>query len=124
MTRSNGRWVVNKGFKTCYKRMCWDAPAPTVTRNFMTASSDNNLHPDQNRTLSPAEVMRLQTVDRYSYDWGEAPTDRILRDALGDAVPPLFLEKLTRHLAAISTRSTDPVKYPDARNQRACPIAL
>lgn len=83
-----------RGFRTAYRRMSWDKPAPTVTMNLMTPSSDNKLHPQQNRTLSPAEAAILQTVDRYSYDWGESPTDRELCDALGEAVPPLFFEKL------------------------------
>jgi DNA (cytosine-5)-methyltransferase 1 len=89
------------GFRTAYKRMSWDSPAPTVTMNLMTPSSDNKLHPQQNRTLSPAEAAVLQTVDRYKYDWGESPTDRELCDALGEAVPPLFFEKLLRHIASL-----------------------
>jgi hypothetical protein len=107
MIRRNGGWVLTRGFKTSYKRMAWDKPAPTVTRNLMTPSSDYKLHPEQNRTLSPAEAATLQTVDRYAYDWGENPTDRQLCDALGEAVPPLFFEKLTRHLTAISWGSID-----------------
>jgi len=110
---TTGRWVATKGFKTSYKRMSWDKPAPTVTKNLMVASSDNKLHPEQNRTLSPAEAMVLQTVDRYDYDWGDHPSDRDLCDALGEAVPPLFMEKLTRHLMAISKGTTDPVKPRD-----------
>ena len=90
-----------KGFRTAYKRMSWDKLAPTVTMNLMTPSSDNKLHPQQNRTLSPAEAAILQTVDRYKYDWGESPTDRELCDALGEAVPPLFFEKLLRHIASL-----------------------
>lgn len=89
------------GFRTAYKRMEWDRPAPTVTMNLMTPSSDNKLHPEQNRTLSPAEAAVVQTVDRYPYDWGGA-SDRELCDALGEAVPPLFFERLLRHLASIS----------------------
>jgi len=100
-------------YKNGYKRMSWDKVASTVIRNFLTASSSDNLHPDQNRTLSPAEVEVLQTVDRYAYEWGEKPTDTELGDALGEAVPPLFFEKLTRHLVAISKGTTDPVKPRD-----------
>jgi len=104
MIRRNGGWVATRGFRSSYRRMAWDKPAPTVTRNLMTPSSDYKLHPEQNRTLSPAEAATLQTVDKYSYDWGENPTDRMLCDALGEAVPPLFFEKLTRHLEQISSR--------------------
>jgi DNA (cytosine-5)-methyltransferase 1 len=90
-----------RGFRTAYRRMSWDKPAPTVTMNLMTPSSDNKLHPQQNRTLSPAEAAVLQTVDRYPYKWGESPTDRELCDALGEAVPPLFFEKLLKHIASL-----------------------
>ncbi len=107
MVQRNGGWVATRGFRTSYKRMAWDKPAPTITCNLMTPSSDYKLHPEQNRTLSPAEAATLQTVDRYLYDWGENPTDRMLCDALGEAVPPLFFEKLTRHLTAISWGSID-----------------
>ena len=65
--------------------------------------------------------MTLQTVDRYAYDWGKNPTDKELGDALGEAVPPLFLEKLMRHLVAISKRSTDPVKPRDDRDREPRP---
>ncbi len=97
-----GRMRIISGFRTAYKRMEWDRPAPTVTMNMMTPSSDNKLHPEQNRTLSPAEAAVIQTVDRYPYDWGEAVSDRELCDALGEAVPPLFFERLLRHLTSIS----------------------
>ncbi len=119
--RDSGEYRILKCFKTAYRRMLWDKPAPTVTKNLMVASSDNKLHPDQNRTLSPAEAIVLQTLDRYDYDWGENPSDRVLCDALGEAVPPLFLEKVTRHLAAISKGSTVPVKPPDDRDREPRP---
>ena len=114
--KSTGRWVATKGFDTSQKRMWWDKAAPTVTKNLLVASSDTKLHPDQNRTLSPAEVQVLQTVDRYGYDWGKNPTDTELCDALGEAVPPLFFEKLTRHLVAISKGTTNPLKPHDDRD--------
>ncbi len=119
--KATGRWVATKGFPTSHRRMWWDKPAPTATKNLMVASSDNKLHPEQNRTLSPAEVQVLQTVDRYAYDWGKNPTDKELGDALGEAVPPLFFEKLTRHLVAISTGTTDPVKLRDGCDREPRP---
>jgi DNA (cytosine-5)-methyltransferase 1 len=119
--RADGRLRILICYKNGYKRMCWDRPAPTVTCNFMTASSADNLHPDQNRTLSPAEAIVLQTVDRYDYDWGERPTDDDLRFALGEAVPPLFFEKLTRHLADISTGSTGPGMPPYGQDHEPRP---
>ena len=101
-----------RGFRTAYKRMEWDRPAPTVTMNLMTPSSDNKLHPEQNRTLSPAEAAIIQTVSglpgRYpghAYDWGSSPSDRELCDALGEAVPPLFFERLARRLSSIPYRT-------------------
>lgn len=98
---AEGRRRIISGFRTAYKRMEWDRPAPTVTMNLMTPSSDNKLHPEQNRTLSPAEGAIIQTVDRYACDWGADPSDRELCDALGEAVPPLFFERLLSHLAGL-----------------------
>jgi len=97
-----GRRRIISGFRTAYKRMEWDRPAPTVTMNMMTPSSDNKLHPEQNRTLSPAEGAIIQTVDRYPCDWGPDPSDRELCDALGEAVPPLFFERLLSHLSGLN----------------------
>lgn len=107
---NEGRRRIISGFISAYKRMEWDRPAPTVTMNLMTPSSDNKLHPEQNRTLSPAEAAVLQTIQGYTggkhpgynYDWGGA-SDKELCDALGEAVPPLFFEKLARHLAETTT---------------------
>ena len=119
--KATGRLVATKGFPTSHKRMWWDKPAPTVTCNLMTPSSDTKIHPDQNRTLSPREAMTLQTVDRYAYDWGKNPTDEELCDAVGEAVPPLFFEKLTRHLVAVSKGTTDLVKPRDDRDREPRP---
>ena len=55
------------------------------------------LHPFQNRVLSLAEAMRLQTIDRYRYQWGPVAkravaADSLIRLVIGESVPPLFLE--------------------------------
>jgi DNA (cytosine-5)-methyltransferase 1 len=99
------------GYTSAYKRMDPDLPAPALTRNLSYPCSDQKLHPYQNRVLSLAEAMRLQTIDRYAYHWGPiavtrgkrtrvrpvAP-DSLIRLVIGESVPPFFLELLGRHL--------------------------
>ena len=75
------------GYKNTYKRILWNEPAPTVTRNFSVPSSSNCIHPFQNRALSPREAARLQTFpDDYPFE-GNKQDIRIM---IGNAVP-LFL---------------------------------
>jgi len=67
---ADGTLRIMSGFTSAYKRMSGDLPAPTLTRNVSYACSDQKLHPTQNRVLSLAEAMRLQTISDYEYKWG------------------------------------------------------
>ena len=54
-----------KGFKTTYKRMEWDKPAPTVTMTNGSISSQNNVHPGRKRhdgTYSDARVLSVREI--------------------------------------------------------------
>ena len=54
-----------KGFKTTYKRMHWDKPAPTVTMTNGSISSQNNVHPGRQRidgTYSDARVLSVREI--------------------------------------------------------------
>lgn len=99
------------GYTSAYKRMDADLPAPALTRNLSYPCSDQKLHPTQNRVLSLAEAMTLHTIDRYPYLWGplrqgrrqrEVAPDSLIRLAIGESVPPLYFERLGRHLRALS----------------------
>ena len=91
-----------KGFTSAYKRMRGDLPSAAMTRNLSYACSDQKLHPTQNRVLSLLEAMRLQTITDYPYRWtrssGKRASDKLVRDAIGESVPPRGLEVLFRHL--------------------------
>lgn len=95
-----------KGFTSAYKRMAWDAPSSTLTTNFAYACSDNKLHPSQHRTLSIAEALRLHTLSEYNYHWvrhdGRAAKKQLIRDVIGESVPPKVLEILIGHFIKLS----------------------
>jgi DNA (cytosine-5)-methyltransferase 1 len=99
------------GFTSAYKRMSPSAPSPALTRNFSYPCSDNKIHPYQNRVLSLAEAMTLQTISRYDFKWGpillngkrvEQVPDSLIRLVIGESVPPAFTEQLGSHLIAMS----------------------
>jgi len=105
----NGRRIMS-GFTSAYKRMAADLPAPALTRNFTYACSDQKIHPYQNRVLSIAEALTLQTISDYDYDWGHsdiyaknAAPDSLIRLVIGESIPPRFLELLGKYL--LSTKA-------------------
>lgn len=108
---ADGGLRIMRGYTSAYKRMDPNLPAPALTRNLSYACSDNKLHPFQNRVLSLAEAMHLQTISDYDFNWGPIqvrrrgsrtvlPTasDTLIRLVIGESVPPRFLELLGRHL--------------------------
>lgn len=94
-----------KGYTSAYKRMAADLPAPALTRNLSYACSDQKLHPTQNRVLSLAEAFKVHTLSDYDYSWtypgGVSAKDGVIRLALGESIPPRFIEKLGCHLIAV-----------------------
>lgn len=77
----------SSGFKNTYKRIVANQPAPTITRNFSVPSSQNCIHPFENRALTVLEAMRLQSFpDNYKFVGSQ--TD--IRLLIGNAVPPLL----------------------------------
>ena len=94
-----------KGFTSAYKRMRADLPSSAMTRNLSYACSDQKLHPSQNRVLSLHEAMCLQTIFDYDYKWvrpsGAKVSDKLIRDSIGESVPPRGLEVLFRHFVGL-----------------------
>lgn len=90
-----GRHVLMKGFTSAYKRMAWDAPSSAMTRNLSYACSDNKLHPSQNRVLSLQEAFILHTISDFHFEWNRADgmrvSDKLIREVIGESVPPLGL---------------------------------
>lgn len=109
----DGRKKIMSGFTSAYKRMAADLPAPALTRNLSYPCSDQKVHPTQNRVLSLAEAMRLQTISQYPYSWRLqtsrasrleefTASDTLVRHVIGESVPPLFFEALARHILDIT----------------------
>jgi len=113
----NGHLRIMRGYTSAYKRMPADLPAPTLSRNMSFPCSDQKIHPTENRVLSLAEALRLQTIDSYEYKWGplryknakgnvinkEIAPDTLIRIIIAESIPPLFTELLSRHILKLTT---------------------
>ena len=109
--KKEGQYRLMKGFTSAYKRMSWDSPASTLTRNLSYACSDNKLHPEQNRVLSLYEAMKLHTVADYSYEWkradGKKVSDKIIRELIGESIPPKGLEQIFAFVASVAKNNNN-----------------
>ena len=94
-----------KGYTSAYRRMKWDLPATALTTNLSYACSDSKLHPEQNRVLSLYEAFIIHTIDNYQYKWERADnkkvSDKLIREIIGESIPPIGLEKILKHLSEI-----------------------
>ena len=115
------KYRLMKGYTSAYKRMSWDLPASTLTRNLSYACSDNKLHPEQNRVLSLHEAMRLHTVYEYDFKWvradGRKVSDKLIRELIGESIPPAGLEIIFSFIASI-LRGEQPRHEPLITNRR------
>lgn len=107
----DGSLRIMRGYTSAYKRMSWHLPAPTLTKNFSFPCSDNNIHPAQNRVLSLAEACQLHSISDFDYRWGplllkgkeiKQASDSLIREAIGESIPPRFMYLLGKHFLAIS----------------------
>tara|TARA_Y100001960_G_C14734979_1_gene859757 strand:- start:1013 stop:2059 length:1047 start_codon:yes stop_codon:yes gene_type:complete len=87
-----------RGFKTTYKRIEWDRPAPTITMCNGAVSSQNNVHPGRElsngiysdaRVLTPLELFRIMGLPD-SWNVPEWATENLVRKVIGEAFPPKF----------------------------------
>ena len=102
--KKTGKVRLMKGYVSAYKRMAWDKPASTLTQNFQFACSDNKLHPQQDRVLSLYEGLILQTISNYEFSFdvdGKMVSDGLIRDTIGESVPPLAIDVLCRNILKI-----------------------
>lgn len=87
----------HSGHGDTYGRMKWKEPAPTLTSKCTSITNGRFAHPDQDRGISIREAAALQTFpDKYFFPLGLLDAQR----CIGNAVPPLVAEKLTRSLLA------------------------
>ena len=93
-----------KGYVSAYKRMSWNEPASTLTTNFQYVSSDNKIHPSQNRVLSMYEATIIQGISNYNYSFeinGKLVTDSLIRDTIGESVPPKIIDVVAKNIVEI-----------------------
>lgn len=96
-----------KGFTSAYRRMKWDSPCNTLTRNLSYACSDSKLHPEQNRVLSLYEAFLVHTITDFIYNWqrmdGKKLSDNVIRDIIGESIPPRGLYIIVQYILKIMT---------------------
>lgn len=105
LDKKTGRYRIMKAFTSAYKRMSWDEPASTLTQNFQYACSDNKLHPTQDRVLSLYEGLIIQSIADYPYSFvvdGKQVPDGLIRDTIGESVPPRLIDLIARNIIEIS----------------------
>jgi DNA (cytosine-5)-methyltransferase 1 len=103
--KKTGEKRLMKGFTSAYKRMKWDEPASTLTQNFQYACSDNKIHPSQSRTLSLYEGLVIQSIANYDYSFeidGEMCPDSLIRDTIGESVPPQVIDVICAYILKLS----------------------
>lgn len=100
--KETGEPRIMSGYTSAYKRMTWELPSATLTTNLSYPSSDQKLHPEQNRVLSLYEAFLLHTLDEFEYNWeisdGVLATDSLIRDVIGESIPPKAVYLIVKHL--------------------------
>lgn len=98
-----------KGYKSSYRRIRWDEPAPTITIRNDAISSQRNVHPGRLQTdgtysdarvLTPLELMILTSLPR---DWN-IPDDTpevLIRQVIGESIPPLMIERIIEEIPCL-----------------------
>jgi DNA (cytosine-5)-methyltransferase 1 len=95
----------NHSYVSVYGRLRWDRPAQTITTGFGSMGQGRYVHPQRRRTITPHEAARLQTFPDW-FDFGKNAPRGVLAKAIGNAVPPLLMVELGRHLVAALAQST------------------
>lgn len=99
-----GRARLVRGFRrSSYRRLSPNRPAATITTASSRIGSDRTIHPFENRVLSPLECQLLQTLPE-DFKWGavlKRSQSGLLREMIGEAVPPCFTEAHGRVLADV-----------------------
>ena len=100
----DGRARLVTGFRrSSYRRLSPDRPAATITTSSSRIGSDRTIHPFENRVLSPLECQKLQTLPE-DFEWGdrlEQSRSGLVREMIGEAVPPRFTEAHGKVLARL-----------------------
>jgi DNA (cytosine-5)-methyltransferase 1 len=98
-----------KGFRTTYKRIDWDKPAPTVTMLNGSINSQNNCHPGTDNgdgTFSDARVLTIKEllhIVGLPDDWVDhlehtKRRENFLRHVIGECFPPLMALSIVKEI--------------------------
>tara|TARA_Y100001960_G_scaffold333364_1_gene438078 strand:- start:2305 stop:3357 length:1053 start_codon:yes stop_codon:yes gene_type:complete len=91
-----------KGYKSSYRRIRWDVPAPSITIRNDAISSQRNVHPGRKlkdgtysdaRVLTPLELMLLTSLPA-NWNIPVNTPEILLRQCIGESIPPLLVKKL------------------------------
>ena len=85
--RSVPQHLITSGFSSSYSRLEPDAPAVTLTVNFVHPASNKCIHPFQDRALTLREGARLQSFDD---DFLFSGSRTQIAKQIGNALPPLL----------------------------------
>lgn len=112
--KEGNEYRIMKGYTSAYKRMSWDLPANTLTQNLSYACSDSKVHPEENRVLSLYEAMKIHTITNFDYKWdrndGKLVSDKLIREIIGESVPPFGFYKIIQHIKNIMTKNVPEMK--------------
>jgi DNA (cytosine-5)-methyltransferase 1 len=97
------------GFRTTYKRMDWDKPAPAVTMMNGSINSQNNVHPGRKKddgTFSDARVLTIKelcAIVGLPIDWVDhlehtRARENFLRKVLGECFPPMMAKDIVNNI--------------------------
>jgi DNA (cytosine-5)-methyltransferase 1 len=103
-----------KGFKTTYKRMDWDRPAPTVTMMNGSINSQNNCHPGTEKedgTYTDARVLTIKellAIVGLPLDWVDhlehtQKRENFLRKVIGECFPPKMALNIVKAIPSQKT---------------------
>jgi len=109
LDKDTGEYRPISGFKTTYKRMAWDKPAPTVTMGNGSISSQNNVHPGTDNgdgTFSDARVLTIKelcAIVGLPEDWVDhlehtKAREIFLRKVLGECFPPMMAKAIVENI--------------------------
>lgn len=93
-----------KGYESSYRRIRWDAPAPTITIRNDCIASQRNVHPGRlqpDGTYSDARVLtplELMILDSLPPNWNipDDTPELLIRQCIGESIPPLMLKEIVR----------------------------
>jgi DNA (cytosine-5)-methyltransferase 1 len=102
--------LITSGFSSCYSRLSWDEPSPTITVNFVHPASNRCIHPEQDRALTLREGARLQSFDD-TFRFAGPNRNRIAKQ-IGNAVPPLLGLAIATALAQVLNAAIRPAGMP------------